>query len=406
MTCTKNKINESNIKENELSFQINNSFSNSTSISSSPNKKYKRRTNRGRRPLFILPMNIPKCEVCLEYCNLSKEKLIFCTVCKCNFHKSCYDQYEEINQTNEEDKKYKCIRCIEATKLNKLIYEIKCFICNESNGVLKYNKYKEFYYHQICLDNLTELNDLKEEEITKDFIKKWRYKNSCRYCGYKLSKLIAVIKCKKPKCKEYYHLPCAIQKGLIFSLNFMKQFYKVNKNNQIPFYCSKHNKKISNQYKAYINKYQNKEIKLKTEHKEKTFPGKKENTDEKIQEYKRENDNSNDIFKGNGNKEKNLMVEYKLEENKENIKCVNLQDNYYSDNSNEKIVQLYLDKELNFGINKPSFNYNGLESNNGIINYSFNTKMHDVYKKGGLIIQKNPSCDFYYFDRCLNMGEY
>ena len=65
--------------------------------------------------------------------------------------------------------------------------------------------------------------------------------------------MVAVTKCKNPKCKEYYHLPCAIVKGVIFNINFMRQFYKVSKNNEIPFYCSNHNKKISNKYKENIN---------------------------------------------------------------------------------------------------------------------------------------------------------
>ena len=58
------------------------------------------------------------------------------------------------------------------------------------------------------------------EAITKDKIKKWRYKNSCKFCGKKLSKNIAVTKCKNPKCKEHYHIPCAVVKGIIFNLKF------------------------------------------------------------------------------------------------------------------------------------------------------------------------------------------
>ena len=82
----------------------------------------------------------------------------------------------------------------------------------------------------------------------KEKIRRWRYKNSCKYCGEKLSKSVAVIKCKKPKCKDYYHVPCAVVKGMIFSLNFMRKYYNISKNEQIPFYCSNHNKKIVNQY--------------------------------------------------------------------------------------------------------------------------------------------------------------
>ena len=77
--------------------------------------------------------------------------------------------------------------------------DFKCFICNQSNKVLKYNKIQNIYYHQICLDLLPELNDLKDEEICKDKIRRWRYKNSCKYCGEKLSNSTVVIKCKNTK---------------------------------------------------------------------------------------------------------------------------------------------------------------------------------------------------------------
>ena len=232
-SCTKNSL-----------FSQNDSLSNQNLIS--------RKTNRGRKEKNKFDNNQPKCEVCLEFAEFSKETLISCSICNCFFHKSCFNQYEEITSSDEEVKYYRCIRCTHALNLNKNINEFKCFICYHSNRVLKFNRVQGIYYHQICLDNLPELNCLPDEEITKDKIKKWRYKNSCKFCGKKLSKNIAVTKCKNPKCKEHYHIPCAVAKGNIFDLKFMKEFYHVDKNNQIPFYCSNHNKKIYNQYKNYL----------------------------------------------------------------------------------------------------------------------------------------------------------
>lgn len=232
-SCTKNSL-----------FSQNDSLSNQNLIS--------RKTNRGRKEKNKFDNNQPKCEVCLEFAEFSKETLISCSLCNCFFHKSCFNQYEEITSSDEEVKYYRCIRCIHALNLNKEINEFKCFICYHSDKVLKFNRVQGIYYHQICLDNLPELNCLPDEEITKDKIKKWRYKNSCKFCGKKLSKNIAVTKCKNPKCKEHYHIPCAVAKGNIFDLKFMKEFYHVDKNNQIPFYCSNHNKKIYNQYKNYL----------------------------------------------------------------------------------------------------------------------------------------------------------
>ena len=188
-----------------------------------------KRTKRGRKEKFQIPKDLPKCEVCLVFSIFSKEPLISCSTCKCHFHKLCFNQYEKVTSPNNEIQSYRCIRCTNAIKLNKLIHDFKCFICGYSNKVLKYNEFRGIYYHQICLDFLIEVNGLKEEEIGPEKIRRWRYKNSCKYCGQKLSSSVAVTKCKKPKCKDYYHIPCAIEKGMIFDIVFMKEFYHVSK---------------------------------------------------------------------------------------------------------------------------------------------------------------------------------
>jgi len=212
-----------------------------------------KKTNRGRKEDNPLP-NLPKCDICLQYSDLSREKLVSCSICKCLFHKSCYNQYEEISPSDNDSAIYNCIRCTEAFKLKIPLNEITCFICGRSNKTLNYNQTTRDFYHQICLNFFCEFNEIKPEQISKDLIRKWRYKNSCKYCGEKLSKNVAVIKCKKPTCKDFYHIACAIEKGMIFDLNFMKEYYHVSKNNQIPFFCSNHNKKISHEYKNFISK--------------------------------------------------------------------------------------------------------------------------------------------------------
>ena len=206
-----------------------------------------RKTYRGRKEKIPFPKNKLKCEICLKFSDFSTEDLISCSTCKCLFHKSCYDQLEL-----SENSLYKCIRCAYAVKLNKMINEFNCFICGNSNGVLNINSATKCFYHKICLDLLIEFKGLEGEDICKEKIRKWRYKNSCRYCGEKLSKNKAVIKCKNPKCKEFYHIPCAIEKGMIFDLNYMKKYYDVENNDEIPFYCSNHNKKISFKFKMQI----------------------------------------------------------------------------------------------------------------------------------------------------------
>ena len=316
-SCTKNSL-----------FSKNDSLSNQNLIS--------RKTNRGRKEKNKFDNNQPKCEVCLEFAEFSKETLISCSTCNCFFHKSCFNQYEEITSSDEEVKYYRCIRCTHALNLNKNINEFKCFICYHSDKVLKFNRVQGIYYHQICLDNLPELNCLPDEEITKDKIKKWRYKNSCKFCGKKLSKNIAVTKCKNPKCKEHYHIPCAVAKGNIFDLKFMKEFYHVDKNNQIPFYCSNHNKKIYNQYKNYL-------MNLKK------LNGLPFNKEEKELIYNEETKLDEEYIKDDIEQDGNIIKSWKKNSsdiiNKEKEECYEEKEEEYKEDEDEEFISYYEENE-------------------------------------------------------------
>ena len=206
-----------------------------------------KKTLRGRKAKNPLP-KLKRCEICLEYNEYSSENLISCSICKCTFHPSCYHiNIDDINN-------FKCERCKNAFEKNIPINNIKCFICSLNNGVLFYNEKYDNYYHSLCLKFIPELyEECKIENISREKIRKWRYKNSCKYCNQKLNKEKAVIKCNNPKCKCYFHIPCAIEKGMIFSLNFLKKFYCIeNKNLSIPFYCSSHNKKLASEYRKNV----------------------------------------------------------------------------------------------------------------------------------------------------------
>ena len=316
-SCTKNSL-----------FSQNDSLSNQNLIS--------RKTNRGRKEKNKFDNNQPKCEVCLEFAEFSKETLISCSICNCFFHKSCFNQYEEITSSDEEVKYYRCIRCTHALNLNKNINEFKCFICYHSDKVLKFNRVQGIYYHQICLDNLPELNCLPDEEITKDKIKKWRYKNSCKFCGKKLSKNIAVTKCKNPKCREHYHIPCAVAKGNIFDLKFMKEFYHVDKNNQIPFYCSNHNKKIYNQYKNYL-------MNLKK------LNGLPFNKEEKELIYNEETKLDEEYIKDDIEQDGNIIKGWKKNSsditNKEKEECYEEKEEEYKEDEDEEFISYYEENE-------------------------------------------------------------
>ena len=211
----------------------------------------KRKTRRGRKEKISLPKHKIKCEICLEYSDSSTEDLISCSTCKCLFHYSCHNQCEITK--DKDTSSYKCVRCAYVLKLNMPINSFHCFICGYSDGVLNRNSANNEFYHQICLDYLNEINiEDNDKNVCRENIRKWRYKNTCRFCGEKLCKSKAVIKCKKPKCKGFFHIPCAIEKGMIFDLKFMKKYYNVKSNAEIPFFCSNHNKKVSFLYKNYV----------------------------------------------------------------------------------------------------------------------------------------------------------
>ena len=340
----------------------NNTLSPSLEDTNFTNNLISRKTYRGRKEKMPFPKNKPKCEICLQFSDMSKEELISCSICKCLFHKSCFDKYEFSQEFS-----YRCIRCIYAVKLNKPINDFKCFICNSSNGVIDIdiNYIEGPFYHKVCLDLLIECKGLKRNEIRRE-IRKWRHKNSCRYCGEKLSKNKAVIKCKNPKCKEYFHIPCSIEKGLIFDLNYMKQFYNVKNNYEIPFYCSNHNKKISSMYKNYILNNNNDYINSK-----KIFSHfcegceKNEISEEKISE----NIKNNTDIKNN----EEIINNENIKENKNNIQnedAMNIDDSF--ENSKNNVFN------LDFGKINQNENYNKM-NDELILRRSYNTNTNNNY---------------------------
>ena len=219
----------------------------------------------------------------------------------------------------------------------------------------------------------------------------------------KLSNTVAVTKCKKPKCKEYYHIPCAIEKGLIFDQNFMKDFYQVQKNNQIPFYCSNHNKKISNLYKIYFINQINKENEIdqntEIDDMKKTFPnetqilGGGEDKNHDNEDKKWDNNSMDSINEDKFYEEEKVEDNYhesKPEERKENDENMDIDD--IGENCDENISRFNLDNLLNIDFNNKNLNKNEyLESNIGNCDIGFNTKIHNFYKNGGLMLKKSYS---------------
>ena len=297
----------------------------------------KKKTLRGRKEKISLPKNNLKCEICLKYFKENSfESLIKCLKCGCICHPQCNKTISLNYQIP-----FLCERCTHAAEINEPIDEFKCFICNNTDGILNYNQFTKSFYHQICVDLIPEFKNVDLSNIKKENLRRWRYKNSCKYCGKKLSKNEVVIKCKNTKCREFFHIPCAIEKGLIFDMNFMKNFYDVDNNADIPFYCSNHNKKITNAYKNYVTKgicsFNNKNSKKSKSNEKTSFNSMiKEITitsfDEKLKKNFNEensdsisvNDNMNNIYNLAENKNKFIDNMIHLPEINDNIFNLNM----------------------------------------------------------------------------------
>jgi hypothetical protein len=67
-------------------------------------------------------------------------------------------------------------------------------------------------------------------------------------------KKIPVLKGQEIKCKEKFHIQCAIDKKIIFWLPYMRNEEKINEENfneKIPFFCDEHNKALIDKFAEY-----------------------------------------------------------------------------------------------------------------------------------------------------------
>lgn len=62
-----------------------------------------------------------------------------------------------------------------------------------------------------------------------------------------------MIKCSNPKCKCFFHIPCAIQKETIFSIKYSEEYFNIKDNKvSLPFFCCAHNKRLVAAYRNEI----------------------------------------------------------------------------------------------------------------------------------------------------------
>ena len=116
--------------------------------------------------------------------------------------------------------------------------EIKCFACKNHPGIIKKKEENKFLHHYCEVFFKDSLNNLKG--------------GICKLCNHKK---IPVLKCQDIKCKEKYHINCAIFQKIIFCLPYMRNGeFKIDQNNfneKIPFYCEFHNEKLIKNFRNY-----------------------------------------------------------------------------------------------------------------------------------------------------------
>ena len=204
------------------------------------NRKKKRDSNISSEILEpIIPLNNEiRCSICLGY-----EKLVpncfKCILCSSYFHLECYNLFK-LPETKENILKeenlpnFECFRCKEEKILSK---NITCYLCKTHNGItkkLENDKYLHHYCYVFFKDSLMNKGG-----------------GSCKNCSHKK---IPVLKCQETKCKDKYHIQCAIDKQIIFWLPFMREEDKINKekfNDKILFFCEIHNEDLIKNYNDY-----------------------------------------------------------------------------------------------------------------------------------------------------------
>ena len=180
-----------------------------------------------------------RCSICLEYDKYSEQKSIKCNKCNSYFHLKCYNLYFSENNFKNE------ILCENCKKNKNGKNECKCILCGDEKGIMK-NIENNIYAHIFCIRYFKELNNTKIENF-----RIWRFNSKCKICK-SIIKNIPVIKCNNTKCKNYYHIKCAIQMNLIFSLSYQEEFFKIKYNELLPFYCNNHNIHLIKDYQNFI----------------------------------------------------------------------------------------------------------------------------------------------------------
>ena len=298
------------------------------------------------------PNNEIRCSICLGKENLVPN-IYKCNTCSAYFHLECYNLFS-FEETKEEviflenTANFECFRCKEEKKNGQ---EINCFMCKNHTGILKKYRENEYIHHYCYVFFKDNLDGSKG--------------GSCKVCSHKK---IPVLKCQNIKCKEKYHIQCAIDKDIIFWLPYMREEEGINPNKfneKINFYCKEHNDALIKNFNEYsltmiisqndknpnekINEENDNNIKSNNkinEITEKIIPKQEINDNNNIEIKKDDNDNKDN------NKESNINLSL-IKDKKESAEKIN------KEKENEKgIIKSVINLKINNNNNMSDSNLN------------------------------------------------
>jgi len=273
------------------------------------NRKTKRENNNNNNESsnnrqFSLKNEI-MCSICLDYERFST-KCYKCISCNSFFHLECYNLFifsgnekEYIKEGDPNLDNFKCSRCKEEEKNGNNV-KITCHLCVEHNGILKHLKDNLYIHHYCYVFFKDKLHQIKGGKGGK-----------CNNCKIKN---IPIFKCESSGCKNKFHIKCALEKGLIFSLSFLHDNQKEKFDEKIPFYCEVHGKDSIENYSQYItamaqsmdDKKENPDIKgLQNENENEN---EKNNNDFNRKDKENSNDNANANNQKNDENEKEKPI--------------------------------------------------------------------------------------------------
>ena len=190
-----------------------------------------------------------QCDICLEYEYEDDDQIVLCDLCNTACHQSCYGGAiaHGIPQGN-----WYCDRCLALVNDRQLkCTEIKCFLCNDLDGMMKcIDPASNLYAHVICVNwnpdiYFTDDSKTKIEGVLNEK----RFNLLCNRC--RKSSTGACIQCDYKSCHLSYHVRCAVRMGLIKQWAEMEELMQDAQDHwYIPVFCEKHEETGHKDFKA------------------------------------------------------------------------------------------------------------------------------------------------------------